>query len=319
MEMQGIERVIFHIGRHKSGTSSVQHFFNQNLNYFDGQGILYPMSGRPKNSVGHHTFALSCFGDIDFQSHTDIVNNILSEIKPHHHTLLISSESFQTLEKPARVSAFLNMFPNADRDIICYFREYVDYMMSSFRQATQNQTRFRTFNQFLSHRYKMPQFFKLWNKLGQMHIRWFHPDLLKGGDIVTDFCDLANISGGKSLKKAQNISIGGNILFLKLAQNHGASNQLSYKNLTDLALTYPQFRRPFFLSKARTDKARQRNVYNKILEKKLGSAPLRYWTDGIALPDVPRFESDLTIVQNMLPEFDGTKARQNLLAAKDWF
>jgi hypothetical protein len=46
--------LFLHIGRHKSGTSSIQHFFNQNRTALERDGILYPA---PASGVAHHAWS----------------------------------------------------------------------------------------------------------------------------------------------------------------------------------------------------------------------------------------------------------------------
>lgn len=316
---ENIRRIILHIGRHKSGTTSVQHYFHSNFALYEARGILYPKAGRAHNAVAHHELASAVESKSDRRKFEAVSRELLDELKPHHQTLIISSETLQTLDRPDKLKALLKYFPNAQIDIVCYFREFVDYMASSFRQAVQNQSRAWTFEGFLKHRYPMRKFFKIWDAIGNLHCRWFHQDLLYKGDVVADLCHLMSLMDGTPLDESHNISIGGNLLFLKLADNVAGQTQFSYQQLAELAWRHPHLSKSFFISKARCDKARKRNAYNKILFKKLGPVPLRFWNSNIAVPDQARLEADINLIRELVPDYDATLSRTYLGKAQDWF
>jgi len=316
-----IHRVILHIGRHKSGTSALQSYLFKNRQELYKQGILYPESGRIGHGIAHHKFAYAC----DYKRYStskksrDISQSILGEIRPQHHTLIISSEAFQIVENKRRIKKFLKNFKTADIEIICYFREFADYMMSSFRQATQNQTQYRIFEQFLQHKYDIPKSTKEWSRLGQFRMKWFHPDLLLDGDIIADFCEFTDIPLIENARFHRNISIGGNLLVFKLITNFIDKQVFSYKDLDKLASRRPRFSQPFFVSRERIDWARTKNKYNSFLEKQLGEPPLKYWDSYRRLPDYKYLEEDIEIVQRVLPDVDVTSFQSLIPNSKDWF
>jgi len=191
-------------------------------------------------------------------------------------------------------------------------------MMACFRQATQNQSRFRTFDNFLAHNYPVKRFLREWGRLGTLNLKWFHPNILNNGDIVTDFCAQFGIEKPDQATW-RNPSIGGNILFFKIVQNLMHGSELNYNNLSELAKTHEHFRRPFFVPSLRIDRARLTNSYNRILTKQMGPPPLKYWDEFDPLPDYPNMDADIERVKAVCPEFDGSEVYGFLKDAQRWF
>ena len=48
--------LIFHVGTHKTGTTSIQTMMQDNRDYFLEQGILFPRAGQVRNG-GQHNIA----------------------------------------------------------------------------------------------------------------------------------------------------------------------------------------------------------------------------------------------------------------------
>jgi len=297
---RAIKRIILHIGRHKSGTSSLQRFFHDQSEVLAQKGILYPKAGRVGNGIAHHALARAVLAG-DSERQQLITNQILSECDARYHTLLISSESFQDVLSPKRMSAFLANFPNAQIDIVSYYREFADYMMSAFRQATQNQSVFRIFQTFLDHSYPVKKQLKTWSGLGSLKTKWFHPELLVDGDIVKDFVAILDLGIYVQAHERRNASIGGNILFLKLAANHAGQDLFDYQMI---------------------DKVRRWNSYNRALIKHIGEVPLKNWDDLDPLPDPKNLEQDIGLIAETFPHInraDLTRLGDLSETAKNWF
>lgn len=278
------------------------------------------MAGRFGKAIAHHALAESCDKRSKHSGlYDEITASILAECEPHHHTLVISSEQFQTLASTRRVARFLKNFKGAHVDIICYFREYADYMVSSFRQATQNQLRFRTFSDFLTHKYNLKSFFRSWQKLGSFQVKWYSRDLLKDGDIVQDFCVFTGLPLLKLWNETRNVSMGGNILFLKLAANKFGREVFTYKELSALAEDFPRFRKLFYVSKERIDIARTANNYNRFLEKRMGGVPKLYWDEYESLPDMKMMDEDVGLIEAKFPHITLSPLLPFAGQAKTWF
>ena len=316
-----IRRIIFHIGRHKSGTSSLQHFFASHRAFLDAQGVLYPMAGTRKNGLAHHELSHLCHtGKRDHQTVDMVAQAIKREVQPHHETLLLSSEEFQNLASTRWIKYLADQFPGAIIETICYVREFADYMMSSFRQAVQNQPKFQTFTTFCKNRYPAKGFIRRWRKVGALKLGWFHPNLLKNQDIISDFLDKAGIRAPDSLTIEQrNPSLGGNLLWMKMAANHAYAMFLPYGDMTRLMMKQDRFVQPFHFSDERANALRYKSSYNKTFGKILGPVPFKSWADGVILPDQESLKHDMAFIKENFPYCDFTKMGLDPALGKDWF
>jgi len=315
-----IRRIILHIGRHKSGTSALQHFLTSHRDFLNLQGILYPRSGTGQNSIAHHNLARICqHGELNGLDLTQLISTLSWEIRPHHHTLIVSSEEFQNLSRMSGIRQFVRSFPGAEVDVVCYVREYVDYLMSSYRQAVQNQGKFQTFDQFCQYRYPSRGFIRRWRSIGKINFGWFHPNLLEGQDIVRDFFSKTDIELPEAYENQQrNPSLGGNLLWMKLSANRGLNLFLTYKDLTRLLQLRPDFTQYFKLTDERANNLRYRNKYNKHFEKLLGPVPFNSWEDGVLLPDLQSLDADLAFVQEHC-EIESSRLNFDRSQGHDWF
>ncbi len=317
----GIRRIILHIGRHKSGTSSLQHFFAAHREFLDRQGVLYPLAGTRKNGLAHHELSHLCHKGRNAAAQLDqIIDALKAEIQPHHETLLFSSEEFQNLASVKEIRYLTGQFRGAEVDIICYVREFADYMVSSFRQAVQNQSKFQTFSTFCNNRYPARGFIRRWRKLGSLKLGWFHPNLLKDNDIVADFLDKAYIAPpGEYTTEQRNPSLGGNLLWMKMAANHAYSMFLPYGDMTRLMLKRDTFIRPFYFSDERANVLRGKSSYNRTFEKILGPVPSKSWEEGVVLPDQHGLKDDLAYIKEIFPHMDLSQLGLEPAKGRDWF
>lgn len=185
-----------HIGTHKTGTTSIQKFFNNNFS--DKNNIIfYPNIG--KYEYGHHDIAWS-FG----KDHSKL-NFILSSLKDamsEHKNILISSEEFSFL-KYSDISLFASFFKNIDIRIICYLRKRSDFLISEYKQnIMMGKSRYnRSLFQFLfeTRTIERLSYFEILNKwasvFGPESIfpAIFSKSSLKNSDVIHDFIDLIGL------------------------------------------------------------------------------------------------------------------------------
>ena len=82
-----LKRVILHIGRHKSGTSSIQHCLNRNVDLLSAAGILYPKHGRG-GRVAHHDIAKAL---IELQPLSDEGQQLMFTLAKHRRLNLLDA------------------------------------------------------------------------------------------------------------------------------------------------------------------------------------------------------------------------------------
>ena len=269
-----IERVVLHIGRHKSGTSSLQHCLNRNSELLAAAGVLYPLYGR-NGKVAHHDIAKALNPNLQNTpiDPVQIANNILLERQNEEATIIISSEAFQNICDLTYVKEFLTALHPEHITIICYFREHLDYAITAYRQFIHAQPHYQTFKEYLAGKFEnQKNFIRSWKNLGSMEIKWFDKHSLLNNDITADFLDVAKLKITMPSLRV-NPSIGGDLLFLKLLYNYLGKELLDYKKLSSISTIQPEWSNPFQVKELSALEIRSLSEYNTSLTKEIGKEP----------------------------------------------
>lgn len=303
--------IILHIGRHKSGTSSLQEFLRNKEALLGDRGVLYPKSGRFR-SVAHHDLAKACNPRIGSRdSALEIARNIRDELRPHHDKIILSSEAFQNVREVSTLKEVLEeIAPRSTVQVVCYVREHVDYAVSSLKQMIQNQTRFASLSDHTSAFKDPTKFLNLWRSVGDLSLRWYHRSLLKDGDIIADFADQVGLGIAAEQLSDMNPSIGGNLLICKMAMNRLDVQGLQYGRARDLATEERRYRQEFFIDDAAVARARANSRYNPVFFRELGEPPLRSWAQFQAFPDVDNLREDIARILGGLALDEDAIARE---------
>ena len=221
-------RTILHIGRHKTGTSSLQRFLSDHSEKLSEAGYLYPKSGR--QGIAHHKLAetyarknVRTRPEEFEQIRSEIIANISAEKRAHHHTLIISSEAFQN----ASVSTVAADFPAESTQVVAYVREQYEYMVSAYQQKVHAQSENCTLAEFSSSfSINYESFFSDWERhysREKIRVGIFSRPSLKDGDVIADFIESAAMTCPGVLEWQrpidQNPSIGGPLLEMKRVIN----------------------------------------------------------------------------------------------------
>jgi hypothetical protein len=264
-----VPRFLLHIGRHKTGTSSLQRFLYRNREQLEKYGFYYPMSGL--TGLAHHDIARHFYGRAlerfpaeERHTHAQCVHALFEEIEGRHETVLLSSEGFQNCN-PNSIEQF---FPTGQTKIIVYIREQSEYLVSAYQQKVQATNYFASLEEF-SQEFKVNYdvFLQKWERsfgLGNVTARLYGRSHLKGGDIVEDFCDAAGIPNSLELHRPsadQNPSIGGALLefkrFLNTLDAPKNTDTALYKAFSILASRSAEWRQRPFLSPETLQSLRQ--------------------------------------------------------------
>ncbi len=133
-QVLGSSSIILHIGRHKTGTTSLQSFFALNDSLLAGKyGILYPVTGRNRKKHYHHPIFKNLInhdGDISPQ----LIAAIFEEgVKNNTKTILLSSEM---LARPGisdeQLERVRDAFSGHSIKIIVYFRRQDMFLLSMY-------------------------------------------------------------------------------------------------------------------------------------------------------------------------------------------
>ncbi|NNE56750.1 MAG: hypothetical protein HKN36_01460 [Hellea sp.] len=150
-------------------------------------------------------------------------------------------------------------------------------------------------------------------------MKWFSSESLVNGDVIADFHCLTGLPSLEVLREKKNTSIGGNILFFKLASNQKGIQTFEYHELADIAARRARFQKPFFVTRERIDAARKRNDYNDILQKYMGEVSLRYWDQFEPLPRAGMIKEDIEIINSLYPHIQLKSFEAMVEEGRDWF
>ncbi|HEY5962944.1 MAG TPA: hypothetical protein VIU42_02890 [Xanthobacteraceae bacterium] len=307
--------LFLHIGRHKSGTSSIQHFFNQNRTALERDGILYPA---PASGVAHHAWSAT-IKDVQKglrdMSALGALRAMVDDYAASANTVVVSSEDFQDILKPELVREALGRH---DVTVVAYLREHFAYAWSAYSQRVQANRFTLSFAEFLedfSQDYL--EFLNRWaSAFGASSIkaRIFDRSHLKSGDVVEDFCALVGIDnpGRYPRRRTANPSIGWRLINAKIEINRSlagtgkplASEGALYNLFEALTASHPRLaEKPVF--DAEFVAAYQR----RFLESDAAMARKYFGIDGspfrLNWSGDSRWDSD----DCSIPEFDETLGR----------
>lgn len=129
---QHAKTVFLHIGTHKTGTTSIQHFLTHHADELRHAGILMPSAGRHR--YGHHHIAWELRNDDRLERRTGHVQRLFDELRATDlGRSVISSEDFEYLSQYPEI---LRGFTGSLREIgfepvfMVFFRERQAYLAS---------------------------------------------------------------------------------------------------------------------------------------------------------------------------------------------
>ncbi len=129
-----MKTVYLHIGTHKTGTTTLQHFLSRASTALKDQGVLYPEAGRSSRLPYAHYNLAWAVRKMRGVTSTNAWSEVLSEIEDWDgEGAVLSSEDFWpcTSEEIQEITRFL-----ADQrvEVILYVRNPVDYILSCYKQ-----------------------------------------------------------------------------------------------------------------------------------------------------------------------------------------
>jgi hypothetical protein len=131
-----MRKLILHIGRHKTGTTAIQHFLGDNRDALEACGYYVPLTGRL--NAGHHglshplrprDIAANPAADV---AELPVFRKLRGELGdvPGDQTIVISSEAFQN----CRPEIVQQAFREYDTGIVVYLRNQLEYLASAYVQ-----------------------------------------------------------------------------------------------------------------------------------------------------------------------------------------
>lgn len=307
-----MKRLILHIGRHKTGTTSVQLFLNRNQEALRAQNILYPQSGRdvsagqsPENRAAHHKIAL-CLSSAD-PSSDEYLRAFAAELTKEsrdYSTIILSSEAFQNVSDMSRVA---NVFEGYSIEAIGYLREYLSYVASAYAQEVKGSNLVADF-EFFEQKFSLNlrRFIDRWSSVANKTTwRLYNRSALHNGDIVSDFARVAELPfGDDGIRDESNISISGNLLGFKLLANSLGLNDPYYGTvIRRLAAENPRFRGPIYLDREEQRRIRRRNSCNTTLAEMFECVDEADFEKGNKVFETDTIEADFAHILSELKDF----------------
>jgi hypothetical protein len=175
--------LILHIGRHKTGTSSLQHFLHANREELKKYGVIYPEPIAAP--AAHHGIAIALKAGLDVSQYREMLHGL----RPHMQNVLLSSEGFQRL-RPRDMRKLCAGYPTM---AVVYIREQFSYAWAAYAQRVCAGPETRSFEESL--RTYVPDYYKFlsrWLRItkGNLKVRIFERKHLVEGDVVADFCQV---------------------------------------------------------------------------------------------------------------------------------
>lgn len=211
-----VEKIVLHIGMHKTGSSSIQ----SALNGFDDGTTFYADLGAPNHSAAFVT----CFSE-KYQSYhvwrkqgltRDQIETKKRDTEQQLRTVLSRKDRQQiifsgegisvlsTSEKEALISSLQREVE--DLEVYCYVRDPVSFATSSLQQRIKGNLKSLPTQLGPEYRNRLDGFLQTL-PISKVHAIPFDRKVLTGGDVVQDFCTRIGIGTPQSEVKPSNISL----------------------------------------------------------------------------------------------------------------
>ena len=183
--------IFLHIGRHKTGTSSIQHYFKENNEFFIKRNLNYITD---EKNIAFHLVPNTLKGKKNHSKGLimDINKQIKYETKDINKNFLYSSEAFQNCN-PSKIN---QIFQNTGHElvVIAYFREPISYYISSYKQRVHNINLIDDFSTYVKKHKRLThyiEFYKKWEKsFSNIIVKNFDRSIFKNNNLIHDFISI---------------------------------------------------------------------------------------------------------------------------------
>jgi hypothetical protein len=194
--------IVVHIGLRKAGSTTIQHFLNDNEDALARMGIEYPRIGRQKR-VDHNNLS----NELRERRAFDAKYGTMAELQAFWNnspssTLIVSAETFEecTHAQCLRLKRMLDRNGEEFR-IVLILRDLLDLMISSYAQKIkfgENTYDFDTFfeDRITNQRVNYARTARIWAKIfgwESLRIRLLDRRYLVNGDLIDDFLTVLDL------------------------------------------------------------------------------------------------------------------------------
>ena len=193
--------LFLHIGRGKSGSSTIQSLAESHAPFMRAHGVICPLTA---DGIANHAGLAAALqkpgsDSLTLRSFRTVVRSSRNE------KVLISAESLFSLKRQD-IQHLRRLIGGRETRILCYIRDYASWLQSVYAQATKRTINILDFDEF--YRVTRPSITVLpklerwaevfgWDK---MRIRPLDPQSLEGGDLITDFLQALGVDSPLSLE-----------------------------------------------------------------------------------------------------------------------
>jgi len=136
-------KLIIHAGTPKTGTTSLQTYLGKKQRKLRGKGILYPhnLDKLQNPSAPKHQWFEKNLVTTNLQSFLENFKNIISQVKPDTHTIILSSEGIYNYwwDFPDESKTILSeLSKRFDIQVWVWFREPLAFIESYYKQCIRN-------------------------------------------------------------------------------------------------------------------------------------------------------------------------------------
>ncbi|MAT93918.1 MAG: hypothetical protein CME59_15100 [Halioglobus sp.] len=253
----GERALILHMGRHKTGTSTLQRYLLQQRAHLRDHGVEASAVGAKKDGRANNLLARACNDEMaagHAQRREEYRADLAAEfaaLAPGQR-LLVTSEGFQNAN-PAHVA---RLFPRP-LQLVVYLREQFSYLLSSYCQIVHNQAVSLDVADYAARHFDADYtaFLDAWAAAlpdASWTVRVYDRERLLGGDICRDFMHAIGLpfaaADTTGRDADQNPSIGGAILEFKRRLNSTPfgdiiAPKVLYLLLQEVARAHPELNR----------------------------------------------------------------------------
>jgi len=218
--------------------------------------------------------------------------------------VILTSEAFQNLNDFQSLRILCRGFYVV---VVCYLREYLDYVTSAYVQEVKKNGVFSGFLEFQrSFTPNIDRFISRWEEFAnECNWRLYQRDRLANGDVVCDFLATAGLPDlGENPYQDENRRFGGSLLGFKLLANGAGLHSLQLMRKLDLvAASNERFQLPLRITPEQQKRLRNKSSYNAVLVERFGDLRLKDFSNGVGPFESSTLDDDFRYIIAEVNEF----------------